>query len=91
MEKMAKEPTKALKAVWLPRKMHPKIVQIIPQSAIALKGTRSLSFTFAKKAEKGVALSRASAQNMRLHTSRTPISAMIVAKKATMRRPTQPI
>ena len=62
---IAKQPTKALKAVWLPMKMQPRIVQQQPQTKVALKGLRWVGETRPTIPEKGVASSRARVHSMR--------------------------
>ncbi len=60
-----KEPTRSKKAVLLPSWMAPKAVQRTAASMVAGMGQLSFSLTWEKKPEKGVALSRARAHQIR--------------------------
>ena len=62
---MMKEPTKSVNAVLLPSWIAPKAVHRIAARMVAGTGQLSFSFTCEKKPEKGVALSRASAHQIR--------------------------
>ena len=63
--RIMKEPTRSVKAVLLPSWMAPKAVQSTPAKMVEWMGQLSLSLTRLKKGEKGTALSRARAHQMR--------------------------
>lgn len=63
--RMMKEPTRSVKAVLLPSWMAPKQVHRKAARTVAGMGQLSFSLTWEKKPEKGVALSRARAHQIR--------------------------
>ena len=63
--RMMKEPTRSVNAVLLPSWMAPKAVHRMAARTVAGMGQLSLSLTWEKKPEKGVALSRARAHQIR--------------------------
>lgn len=63
--RMMKEPTRSVNAVLLPSWIAPKQVHRKAARTVAGTGQLSFSFTREKKAEKGVALSRARAHQIR--------------------------
>ena len=71
--------------------MHPKMVEITAQNKIELNGFLYVVLTFAKVEAKGVALSLANVQNMRLEVINTPMRARKFGKKAKTSSPTVPL
>ena len=71
--------------------MQPRMVEITAQNNMELNGFLYVVLTFAKIEAKGVALSLANVQNMRLQVIKTPISAMKFGKKASTSSPTVPL
>ena len=71
--------------------MHPRTVEITAQNNMELNGFLYAVLTFAKVEAKGVALSLASVQNMRLEVIKTPMSAMKFGRKASTSSPTVPL
>ena len=71
--------------------MQPRIVEITAQNNMELNGFLYVVLTFAKVEAKGVALSLANVQNMRLEVMKTPMSARKFGKKASTSSPTVPL
>lgn len=71
--------------------MQPRIVEITAQNNMELNGFLYVVLTFANIEAKGVALSLANVQNMRLEVMNTPMSAMKFGKKASTSSPTVPL
>ena len=71
--------------------MQPKMVEITAQNNMELNGFLYVVLTFANVDAKGVALSLANVQNMRLEVIKTPMSAMKFGKKASASSPTVPL
>ncbi len=62
--------------------MQPRMVEITAQNNMELNGFLYVVLTFANVEAKGVALSLANVQNMRLEVINTPVSARKFGKKA---------
>ena len=71
--------------------MQPRTVEITAQNKMELNGFLYVVLISAKVEAKGVALSLANVQNMRLEVIKTPISAMKFGKKASTSSPTVPL
>ena len=71
--------------------MQPRMVEITAQNNMELNGFLYVVLTLAKVEAKGVALSLANVQNIRLEVIKTPMSAMKFGKKASTRSPTVPL
>lgn len=71
--------------------MQPKTVEIMAQDNMELNGFLYVVLTLAKVEAKGVALSLANVQNMRLEVIKTPMSAIKFGKKASTSSPTVPL
>lgn len=71
--------------------MQPRMVEITAQNNMELNGFLYVVLTLAKVKAKGVALSLANVQNMRLEVIKTPMSAMKFGKKASTSSPTVPL
>ena len=67
------------------------MVEITAQNNMELNGFLYVVLTFAKVEAKGVALSLANVQNMRLVVIKTPMSAMKLGKKASTSSPMVPL
>ena len=71
--RMTNEPTRSENAAWLPRVMAPNAVVMSPVKMVDSIGQLRFSLTFEKIPEKGVALSRASAHQVRPTVRNVPI------------------
>ena len=71
--------------------MQPRMVEMTAQNNMELNGFLYVVLTFANVDAKGVALSLANVQNMRLEVIKTPMSAMKFGKKASASSPTVPL
>ena len=71
--------------------MQPRMVEITAQNNTELNGFLYFVLTLAKVEAKGIALSLANVQNIRLEVIKTPMSAMKFGKKASTSSPTVPL
>jgi hypothetical protein len=85
--RMIKEPARSWKAVLLPKGIAPRPVHRIAQNTVAGMGQLSFSFTYEKKYEKGVALSRARVHQMRPTVRKVPMTQIRREKQMMRRRP----
>jgi len=85
--RMMKDPTKSVNAVLLPSWMAPKAVHRMAQRTVAGTGQLSRSSTSEKNPEKGVALSRAKAHQIRPTVRKVPRTQIMIDKKIMRRRP----
>ena len=70
--------------------MQPKRVQMTAHKTMELNGLRCLVLIWAKKGEKGVALSRAKVQNTRLAVRKQPMVAATHGMRERMSKPKEP-
>ena len=87
MLRITKEPTRSEKAALLPRVMAPNAVVIRPVKMVAGMGQLRVSLTCEKNPGKGVALSRASAHQVRPTVRKVPIMQGTNDKKMMNSRP----
>jgi hypothetical protein len=84
---MTKEPTRSEKAALDPSVMAPKAVVMRPVKTVAGMGQERGSLTEEKKDEKGTALSRASAHQVRPTVRKVPMRQGARERKMMKRRP----
>lgn len=88
--RMIKEPARSVKAVGLPRGMAPRPREMIVQRRVAGIGQLRDSLTLEKRLGRGVALSRASAHQIRPHVSNVPTRQMMRDSRTMNRRQNAP-